>query len=457
MTMRPSVNAEVDHISGVRILIVCLMFALSVISYFDRTIMSIAGPSIIKEFRLSETGMGTVYSAFTLGYALLMIPGGRLADRFGPRKVLTFMALGSALFTALTAVGAKPGLGAFFGIIPSLIIMRLGFGFCTAPLYPTCGRVNANWVPLTQRARVQGVVNAGAGFGGAVAPVLFAWLIARIGWRFSFCIAAGVTVALGIVWFVYVRDYPPQHPSVAHAADLTSTPTSAVRQPPRNAPWHILMTNRNVILLTSGYLMVGYFQYIFFYWIYFYLGEIRRLSASKSAFCTSMLFLTFGSMMSIGGWISDRVVRSYGRKAGYRIVGAGGLGLGAVLLYAGVNSEETVTAVALMSLALGCSAVSDVTFWAAAIDVAGQEVGSVCGIVNAGGNIGGLIAPIMSPLIAASLGWSAALYVGSAMAAIGFLTWLGVDATRAIDYSREEVSPLVAAPPRVDVGSHLSS
>ena len=40
-----------------------LMVGFSVMSYFDRTIMSIAGPAIIREFKLSETEMGTVYSA----------------------------------------------------------------------------------------------------------------------------------------------------------------------------------------------------------------------------------------------------------------------------------------------------------------------------------------------------------------------------------------------------------
>ena len=61
-----------------------------------------------------------------------------------------------------------------------------------------------------------------------------------------------------------------------------------------------------------------------------------------------------------------------------------GLALSAVLLYAGANTNETVTAVTLMSLALGCSRVSDVTFWAATIDVPGEEVGAACGILNAG-------------------------------------------------------------------------
>ncbi len=452
MQLPPVINsreiAGPHRLSRVRTAIVGLMFGLSVMSYFDRTIMSIAGPTIIKEFGLSETGMGTVYSAFTLGYALLMIPGGRLADRYGPRKMLTLMALGSAVFTALTALGAKPGLGAYLGIVPALILVRLGFGFSTAPLYPTCGRMNANWIPREQRARVQGLVNAGAGLGGAVAPMLFAWLIFRLGWRFSFCIAAAATAALGMSWFLYTRDRPDQHPSISGTLDLISDPKPDAAALRRSAPWRQLMTDRNIVLLTLGYLTVGYFQYIFFYWMYYYLGEIRRVGANQSAAYMTILFLTFGSMMSIGGWITDRLAASFGRKWGHRIVGASGLGLSAVLLFAGVHSHDTGTAVVLMSLALGCSAVSDVVFWAATIDVSGQQVGAACGIVNAGGNVGGLMAPITSPLIAAWLGWSSALYFGSAMAAVGVLTWLCVDSSRAIDGSHANSgvasSPLVS-------------
>lgn len=52
-----------------QIIAVALMIAFSVMSYFDRTIMSIAGPQIMKEFGLSPTQMGSVYSAFILTYA----------------------------------------------------------------------------------------------------------------------------------------------------------------------------------------------------------------------------------------------------------------------------------------------------------------------------------------------------------------------------------------------------
>ena len=118
------------------IYIVALLFGFSMVSYFDRTIMSIAGPQMMRDFGVSPTGMGSVYSAFILGYALLMLPGGLLTDRWGPRRTLTLMGVGSALFTGLTIIGGRPGLGVLIGVVPALFAIRFGLGVVTAPLYP---------------------------------------------------------------------------------------------------------------------------------------------------------------------------------------------------------------------------------------------------------------------------------------------------------------------------------
>src|SRR5262249_2938258 len=142
----PGVDCEIRVARRVQGRVVALMVSFGLMSYFDRTIMSIAGPSIIREFGLSETEMGSVYSAFVLSYAVVMIPGGHLADRFGPRLVLTLVGVGAALFTGLTAVGGRPGLGAYIGIVPALFAIRLGLGACSAPLFPTCGTMSANWL-----------------------------------------------------------------------------------------------------------------------------------------------------------------------------------------------------------------------------------------------------------------------------------------------------------------------
>ena len=83
--MGPTV-ATGRSLNPTQLIVIALLFGFSMMSYFDRTIMSIAGPQMIKDFGLSETQMGGIYSAFILGYALLMIPGGHLTDRLGPRR-----------------------------------------------------------------------------------------------------------------------------------------------------------------------------------------------------------------------------------------------------------------------------------------------------------------------------------------------------------------------------------
>jgi MFS family permease len=278
-----------DSPKQTQFVVALLMLAFSVMSYFNRTIMSISGPEIIKEFSLSETQMGSIYSAFILSYALLMIPGGHLADRFGPRIVVAFMGLGSALFTGLTAVAGNPVLGSWIGVVPSFLLVRLAMGASTAPLYPSCARMNANWFPLSQRARIWGLIAAGAGIGGAVSPLLFAAMINRFGWRISFWVSAGVTALLSLVWLRKVRDRP-----IDSTHTFTQEPTELAAQSmnPAKAWWK----ERNLVLLTAGYFTVGYFEYIFFFWIYYYFGEIRKMGKNETAIYTTILFLMWTVM-----------------------------------------------------------------------------------------------------------------------------------------------------------------
>jgi len=110
----------------------------------------------MRDFAISPTQMGAIYSAFILGYAILMIPGGYLSDRPGARLTLALMGIFSAIFTGLIVLAGKPGLGAFLGIVPALFAVRLGLGVLTARLYPACARMIANWIPVVCHACIQG-------------------------------------------------------------------------------------------------------------------------------------------------------------------------------------------------------------------------------------------------------------------------------------------------------------
>ncbi|HYM10293.1 MAG TPA: MFS transporter, partial [Bryobacterales bacterium] len=405
--------------SSAQWVLIALMVGLSALSYFDRTIISIAGPTIMKEFHISETAMGTVYSAFLLSYTVLMSVGGTLADRFGARMVLTIGGLAAALTTGLTALCGVPGLGSIFGVVPSFLLLRLLFGVGTAPLYPSTARISADWIPTTAQGWVQAVIMAGSALGAAVSPILFSRLIAAYGWRVSFWIAGAATAVLIGAWFFCVRDNPT-------GPDLSRRPSLSLRQ------WLRLLQNRNLLLLTIGYVLLDYFEYIFFYWMYYYLGQVRHLSERDAAIATTVLFLTMAVVMPFGGWASDRLVAARGQKFGRRIVPMVSMAAGAVLLYLGASGFGVVATVALLSLALGASTCAEGPFWAATIEISGSQPGAACGILNTGGNLGGMIAPVLTPLIATRYGWEGGLYFASFLVMLSVLTWFFIDPSKKI-------------------------
>jgi MFS family permease len=139
--------------------------------------------------------------------------------------------------------------------------------------------------------------------------------------------------------------------------------------------------------------------------------------------------VTQGVMMPVGGWLSDRLARSYGERFGRRIVPIVGLSLGGLLLFAGTVSPGTEAAVVLLSFATGFASWCEGPFWASAIHIAGEQVGAAAGILNTGGNTGGFLAPILTPYIAARAGWSWGLSVASAMAIVGVLCCFFLDLT----------------------------
>jgi MFS family permease len=310
-------------------------------------------------------------------------------------------------------------------VVPGLFVIRLGFGVFTAPLYPAAARMNAIWMPPLQRTRVLGFVNAGAGFGGAVSPMLFSAMLTRFGWRFSFVIAGIAAVLLGVLWLATVPDRGAE--------------TRASQRP----QWSLLLNNPGMRWLIAGFAALDYYEYIFFYWLFYYLGEVRKLPARDTAVYTTLPFLAWVVMMPLGGWLTDRLVARCGIKRGLRSVAVTALLISVLGLATAVSVADMKTLVALLSLAFGCAAIADVVFWAAVINIGGAQAGAAGGLMNTGGNFGGAVAPFLTPLIASYYGWSAGLYVGAIVALIGVVAWLRIDPS--------PISALTAEPPAESV------
>jgi MFS family permease len=388
--------------------IIALMLALSAMSYFDRTVLSVAAPSIIREFRISPTAMGTVFSAYLLSYTVFMTPGGALADRFGPRVVLGIATLGAALTTMI--LSAPDRLAALIGAVPAFFGARLLFGVFTAPLYPSCARMVSNWFPQDRHARLQALIISGAGAGAALSPFTFSRLVSRYGWRNGFAIAGAATAILALVWYRFARDKAP--------ASVTPPREQAPRVPLRQ-----LLSDRSLLLLTLSYFCLNYFEYIFFYWMYYYFDEIRRMSAAETATYTTLMFVAMTLGIAGGGWLSDRLAPHLGLSRARRIVTVASMLSSAVLLYLGASTAAVIPTVTFLCLALGVACLAEGPFWASAMEVAPGKEGAAGGILNCGGNLGGVLAPILTPIIAARFGWTAGLWVGSAVVVLGTAVW----------------------------------
>ncbi len=112
----------------VRHLILAIMCLLYFIAYIDRVNISVAGPFIRKEFGLSPTELGAIFSAFAFPYAAMQIFGGWCADKFGPRLVLAVL---SVIWAAATI------LCGFAWGLTSLLAFRFVLGIGEGGAFPT--------------------------------------------------------------------------------------------------------------------------------------------------------------------------------------------------------------------------------------------------------------------------------------------------------------------------------
>ena len=154
--------------SGVRHLIILLLTLMSVLLYLDRFCVSFAGDYIREDLALSQTQMSWFLSLFFWSYALSQVPAGWLADRFGARLMLSIYVVAWSLFTAQ--------MGLVSGFV-MLMFARLMCGITQAGAYPTAGGVISRWIPLSKRATASAWVGIGGRMGGAMAPILTAFLM----------------------------------------------------------------------------------------------------------------------------------------------------------------------------------------------------------------------------------------------------------------------------------------
>lgn len=407
--------------SKVRWVVVILMWTAIAINYIDRTVLSAAAPYITKEFNLSAGQMGIIMSGFFWSYALLQIPAGWFADKFGQKKALGFAVVWWSLATAVTglATGFK-----------SLLGLRVALGVGEAAAYPSNAGIASKWFPDKERATVAGIFDSGSKFGGAIAMPLIVWLIALSGWKMTFVIIGALGVIWGIIWFVYFKDNPEEHKGV-NEEELNHIRDGQIKQDGvdnhQTMKWYELLKYRNIWAMCIGFFMINYNSYFFITWLPSYLVQERGMNLIEMGFMASLPLLS-AMVVEIGaGWLSDRIyskglISLTATRKLFLIIGL----LMASCIGFAAFADSAVVAVVLLCIAKSGTTVAASQVWALPGDVAPKNMTStVAGMQNTVSNMGGVVGPIVTGFIVGATGsFVPALLFSAGLIVLGIFNYL---------------------------------
>lgn len=441
---------------GFRWLIIGMLVGYAAISHFNRVSISVAGDEVFiqPEAKAGDapaptegkaktpifyhvfpsTQMSWVYFAFLVVYTSFMLPGGWLIDRIGADRALVLLGLGMGSFVVLTgAVGWLASTPHQLWI--SLLVIRGLAGIFGAPLHPAAAHVVADAASVNVRATANGMITAGALLGIAFSYPVFGGLMDRVSWPWAFVICGLVMITYGLVWrFVAVGNLPGPH------AGKMDREEAAEHQ--AGIPWKTIL-RKDLWLVTLSYFAYSYYQYLFFYWMGYYFKDVLQVPNVEARQAAFIIALSQGAGMVLGGIGNDVICRILGRTQGRRVIMVAGMTLcGLLTLIAVLHADASLKAagaervkaevftqvVWMISLALACQGVCESIYWTAATEVGGKFRGFACGFLNTGGNIGGIFSPVLTPYIAAKIGWMPAIGIACAICALGGVIWLGIRA-----------------------------
>lgn len=366
--------------TDITLLIICLMY---LITYVDRVNIATAAPAMQKDLSLTHVQLGLAFSAFAYPYAFFQIAGGWLGDRLGPR--LNLLVCGAVWSGATVLMG-------FVGGAVSLFIVRFMLGLGEGSAFPTATRALSNWLAVDRRGFAQGITHASARLGNALTPPIIALLIVATSWRWSFISVGLISFAWVAVWWWYFRDDPRDHSGVTQEeiAKLPDMKIASARPP---VPWRRLL--KRILPVTLTDFCYGWTLWLFLNWIPSFFLHEYHLDIKKSAVFASGVFLAGVIGDTVGGLVSDQILRKTGSisKARVTVIVVGFLGAFAFMLPVLFTKDLTTVTLAL-SGAFFFAELVVAPIWAVPMDIAPQHSGTASGFMNFGFGVAGMISPV---------------------------------------------------------------
>lgn len=278
-----------------------VLFAINTMNFFDRQVLGVVAEPIRKEWGLSDTTIGALGTAFTLLYAVVGLPFGRLTDR---TKRTWILSGGVFVWSLLTAAS---GLCRNFW---QLFVARLGVGLGEASCAPAASSLIGDLYPATGRARALSVFMMGLPVGVALSYGVGGSIAREYGWRPAFYVAGlpGLLCALAVL---FIRE-PVRGAAETHAV--------GARQRHGSPYWLVLSLPTMWWIIASGALH-NFNMYAIAAFLSPFLMRSHGLDVREAGFASMVIFGLSGVPgLLVGGIAGDAIMKR--RRDGRLLLGA---------------------------------------------------------------------------------------------------------------------------------------
>ncbi|MGF6541062.1 MFS transporter [Paraburkholderia youngii] len=383
--------------TSIVLVMLCIMYF---ITYLDRVNVSTAAAGFGKEFNLTHTQVGLVFSAFAYPYLLFQVIGGWVSDRFGARRTLLFCGAIWGLATVFTGLA---------GGLASLLAARLVLGFGEGATFPAATSAMSRWVAKEKRGFAQGITHAASRVGNALAPALIVLVMTTWGWRESFYICGALSLVWVALWAITFTEHPKDHPRIT-PEELAVLP--AVKPKVAGLPWGKLF--RRMTPVTIVYFCYGWTLWLFLSWIPLYFLHNHHLQLQKSAIFASVVFFAGVIGDTLGGLVTDAIFKRTGSLKRARSWMVSVCMLFCLLsLIPLMFTHDLTLSIACLASGFFFAEMTIGPMWAIPMDIAPEFSGTASGMMNTGSALAAIISPVMGGFLIDHFGNWDLPFVGS--------------------------------------------
>ena len=412
-----------------RYLVAMGMFFLALLLYIDRVCISVAKSPISDALQINDKQFGWVLSAFALGYALFQVPSGTMADRFGPRNILTIIV---AIWSSLTAMT-----GMVWNFV-SLLVVRFLFGMGEAGAFPGMSRAIFSWFPLKERGIVTGINFSGSRLGAAFALPLVAVLIESYGWRTTFYILGVIGIIWAIGWWLAFRNTPEEQKLLSKEERtfiIENRQQVNSDQSDRRRSLLAMWQSKNVRLAVVQYFCSNFTFFFALSWLFPYIKQKYSLGTVEAGWYSVTPFLAGAIGNWIAGGLMDQIFKNDKWNQSRVLPAIIGFSLAAIGLIGSIYMTTPFGAILMISIAILGADMTLPPSWALCVDIGKQNAGAVSGTMNMAGNLGSFLTALAFPYLTDWLGSTDYFfYTAALLNLIAISLWLQVRADRGLAY-----------------------